>query len=1153
MRGLGELLAELAALDVRLWVEGKSLRCSAPTGALGESLREELRARRGELLSYLGRETGVGCGDGDAGLVRVERSGTVPLSFAQERLWFFDRLMPGHPYYNEPVALRLRGLLDVRALERSLREVVRRHESLRTVFREVGGELGQVIEAEVGLDLWVLDLEGVLAGADRDVLREVLEKEARRRFDLELGPLVRAGLVRLGVGEQVLLLTMHHIVSDGWSFGVLVGEVARLYESYGRGEAASLPELSIQYADYAVWQRRRLVGEVWDREVSYWKEQLSGVPALELSLGGRRPARERFCGGSEGFEVGAGVTGRLRELSRRSGATLFVTLLAAFKVLLHRYTGQTDVVVGSVIANRNRRELEGLIGFFVNTLVLRTDLSGDPSFGELLGRVREVCLGAYGHQDLPFEKLVEELRPGRGVSGSPLFQVLFVLQNAPLSLELPGLWVEPVEVETGTAKFDLSLHLSEGRSGLRGCIEYSRDLFSGETIRRMATHYQVLLEGIGADPDRRISELSLLGEEERRRLVVEWNATGRRYPESVCVHEMLARRVVDWWDRVAVSCGEEQLTYGELHQRAERLADRLRVAGVGLEDRVGLYVERGLGLVVGMLGILKVGGAYVPLDPAYPGERLGWMLEDSGAVALVVPGRLSGKVPAGGARVIRLEEGGEDGESAGVQDPRPTTQPENLAYVIYTSGSTGRPKGVAMSHRCLSNLIAWGMDCSTVPAAQRTIQLSSPSFDVSVQEVFSALCSGGAIVLPSESQGRDPDRLWSLLTEERIERLYVPFVALQHLAESSGGQRLSSMALGEVITSGEQLRVLPAVRTFFQRATNCRLCNQYGPTESHVATCHVLPLEATEWPSLPPIGRPIANARIYLLDRYMGPVPVGVAGELYIGGDGLARGYQGRADLTAERFLPDPFGAGLRLYRTSDRGRYRDDGCIEFLGRLDDQVKIRGYRVELGEVEAVLCGHGGVREGVVACREYGEGGRRLVAYVVPRSGGVVDAGELRRYLGGKLPEYMVPSEYVVLDGLPLNENGKVDRSRLPEPERGGGGLGSEAVGVRSRVEEVLLRIWEEVLGRSGLGVGESFFEVGGHSLLATRVVSRVREAFGVEVPLRSVFEEPTVAGLAGVIERRLAEEIEGLSEEEARRLAGPDRAWTQGEREHVGS
>ena len=1135
MRGLGELLAELAALDVRLWVEGKSLRCSAPTGALGESLREELRARRGELLSYLGRETGVGCGDGDAGLVRVERSGTVPLSFAQERLWFFDRLMPGHPYYNEPVALRLRGLLDVRALERSLREVVRRHESLRTVFREVGGELGQVIEAEVGLDLWVLDLEGVLAGADRDVLREVLEKEARRRFDLELGPLVRAGLVRLGVGEQVLLLTMHHIVSDGWSFGVLVGEVARLYESYGRGEAASLPELSIQYADYAVWQRRRLVGKVWDREVSYWKEQLSGVPALELSLGGRRPARERFCGGSEGFEVGAGVTGRLRELSRRSGATLFVTLLAAFKVLLHRYTGQTDVVVGSVIANRNRRELEGLIGFFVNTLVLRTDLSGDPSFGELLGRVREVCLGAYGHQDLPFEKLVEELRPGRGVSGSPLFQVLFVLQNAPLSLELPGLWVEPVEVETGTAKFDLSLHLSEGRSGLRGCIEYSRDLFSGETIRRMATHYQVLLEGIGADPDRRISELSLLGEEERRRLVVEWNATGRRYPESVCVHEMLARRVVDWWDRVAVSCGEEQLTYGELHQRAERLADRLRVAGVGLEDRVGLYVERGLGLVVGMLGILKVGGAYVPLDPAYPGERLGWMLEDSGAVALVVPGRLSGKVPAGGARVIRLEEGGEDGESAGVQDPRPTTQPENLAYVIYTSGSTGRPKGISVSHRAILRLVM-NSNYVILDSSERIAQVSNASFDAATFEIWGALLHGARLIYVSRETSLSPERFVAQIRNDGIRTAFLTTGLFHELARQvpSGLDSVDNLLFGGEVADA---RLVRAVR---RSVPPRRLIHVYGPTESTTFSSWLLVGELPDEATTVPIGHPIANTRIYLLDRYMGPVPVGVAGELYIGGDGLARGYQGRADLTAERFLPDPFGAGLRLYRTGDRGRYRDDGCIEFLGRLDDQVKIRGYRVELGEVEAVLCGHGGVREGVVACREYGEGGRRLVAYVVPRSGGVVDAGELRRYLGGKLPEYMVPSEYVVLDGLPLNENGKVDRSRLPEPERGGGGLGSEAVGVRSRVEEVLLRIWEEVLGRSGLGVGESFFEVGGHSLLATRVVSRVREAFGVEVPLRSVFEEPTVAGLAGVIERRLAEEIEGLSEEEARRLTGPD-------------
>ncbi|MFL5382416.1 MAG: amino acid adenylation domain-containing protein, partial [Longimicrobiaceae bacterium] len=1031
------------------------------------------------------------------------REGRLPLSFAQERLWFIDRLEPGSAVYNLPAAWRLGGALDEAALERALGEIVRRHEALRTTFGEVDGSPVQVIAPFGGFALAVEDLSALGAADGEAALGRRAGEEARRAFDLSAGPLFRAALVRLSDEEHVLLLTMHHIVSDGWSMGVLFRELSALYQAYREGRESPLPELGVQYADYAAWQREHLQGEVLEGELAYWRERLADAPALlELPTDHPRPAVQTFRGANERVQLPPELLERLQRLGRSEGATLYMVVLSAFQALLSKYSGSEDVVVGSPIAGRGRGEVEGLIGFFVNTLVLRTDVSGDPSFRELLGRVREVTLGAYEHQELPFEKLVAELQPERSLSHSPLFQVGFTLDNAQdTGGGLAGLSMQGLGAELGFAKLDLSLGLAAGSDGLRGGLTYSTDLWEAATMRRLVGHFTRLVEQAAADPDARISRVTLLNEAERRQVVEEWNATAAEIPRK-CLHELFAEQAARTPEALAVVSGEDALGYRELDACANRLARRLAGLGAGPEVRVGICLERGPEMVVAMLAVLKAGAAYLPLDPDYPAERLAYMLADSGARVLVTQASLRGLLPAEGVRIVRVDADAAMIAAEPDVAPRAAVAPENAAYVIYTSGSTGRPKGVVVTHANAANLLPRAVRTFGAAPGGAVLQTASMSFDASLLEVFVALLSGAALHVAEREVVLSAERLAALLREREIGVWVSTPALLDSLPEAD------FPALRTISTGGERCSAETAARWSRGR----RLVNMYGPTETTIyTTAHACVPGAAE---APPIGRPVANARVYVLDAWGEPVPAGVPGELYVGGAGVARGYLGRAALTAERFVPDAFGgeAGGRLYRTGDRARWRGDGTLEYLGRLDEQVKVRGFRIELGEIEGTLRRSEGVADCVVVAREEVPGEKRLVAYVV----GDVEAGVLREHLRRELPEYMVPAAFVPLERLPLTPSGKLDRKALPAPDFAS--AEGRYVAPRTPVEEVLAEIWAETLRLERVGVAESFFELGGHSLLAARVISRVRLVFGVEVPLRALFEGPTVAELAGRVE-----------------------------------
>jgi len=1024
-------------------------------------------------------------------------------SYAQERLWFLDQLGLAGPAYNMPHAVRLEGALDVAALQRTFGEIVRRHEALRTRFAMADGQAVQVIDPPSVFHLEQVDLSGLAESVREAEVRGLAQQEMLHRFELSRGPLFRAKLVRLGERDHLVLVTMHHIASDGWSIGVLTREVAALYEAFSQGKPSLLPELAIQYADYALWQRSWLTGEALAQQVSYWKQRLADAPAaLDLPTDRARPAVASFAGGAVHFALSAELSAKLAELARREGVTLYMVLLAAYQLLLKRYSGQDDIVVGSPIAGRRRQELEGLIGFFVNTLVMRTDLSGDPAFTELLQRVKEVALGAYAHQDLPFEKLVEELQPVRDLSRQPVFQVSFALQNVPQeTLEVSDLTLRPVGGEHRTALFDLTLYMREVEGTLPGTLEYAEALFDRATIERLAGHFEVLLEGIVAAPPARLSELPLLPQAERHRVIAEWNATDAEYPADKCLPELFEAQAARTPDAVAVIYEDTRLSYGELDRRSNQLAHHLRKLGVGPEMVVGLCVERSLEMVIGLLGILKAGGAYLPLDPGYPADRLAYMVSDAKVPVMVVQARLAGQLPAYDGLTVRIDADWEEIAREPTAAPVNLTGPANLGYIIYTSGSTGRPKGVMVSHGSLVNFLSHmatkpGLDASDVLAAVTPI-----SFDIAGLELYLPLVRGARVVIISRQIAVDGARLKDALEASGATILQATPSTWRLLVEA--GWKPAKPP--KILCGGEAMPPDLAV-SLAERSTST--WNLYGPTETTIwsTQSHIVAARGVS------IGGPIANTQLYVLDAGGDVVPTGVAGELYIGGAGVARGYLGRPDLTAERFVPSPFADGARLYRTGDLVRWRSDGELEYLGRLDHQVKLRGYRIELDEIEVALVAHEAVAQAVVVAREEG-GDKRLVAYVVGNHGTTVDIGELRAHLKQSMPDYMVPSAFVVLDKLPLTTNGKIDRRALPAPEGGPVNRGV-FVAPRTAVEQALASIWCEVLKVPRIGIEDDFFELGGHSLLATRVMARIREQLKVELPLRVLFEAPTVTRLA---------------------------------------
>ncbi|HZI13407.1 MAG TPA: amino acid adenylation domain-containing protein, partial [Myxococcus sp.] len=965
----------------------------------------------------------------------VPRNGALPLSFAQQRLWFLDRLEPGSPFYNIPTAVRLDGALDVGALERSLQELVRRHESLRTTFGEEADLPVQHIHPEAPLPLTVVDLSHLPEEERAAGARQHAAEEAGKPFDLTRAPLMRTTLVRLSERSHVLLVTVHHIVSDGWSIGILIGEVGALYAAFARGLPSPLPPLELQYADYAVWQRGWLRDEALEEQVAWWKRQLEGAPhALELPTDRPRPPVQTLRGASLPVHIAREPVAALHAFCRREGVTPFMTLLAAFQVLLSRYSEQDDVVVGAPIANRRQAELEGLVGFFANTLALRARPRPEMTFRELLAQVKESLLGAYAHQDVPFEKLVDELRLERDLSRTPLFQVMLALQNTPaVSQDEATLELAPVSVDSATAKFDLSLLLADHGDEVGGMLEYNTDLFDEATARRMLAHLLRLLDGAVSDASQPLWRLPLLDPGEQRQLLVDWNATARGPHSPVPVHLPVAAQALRTPHAIAVTDGSSSLTYAQLDARSNQLAHLLVSLGLPPGATVGLCLEKSLEMAVSVLATLKAGASYLPLDPAYPAERLAFMLQDAAVPLVLTQSHLAAVLPAGSsARRVYVDAEAQAIARQPTEAPAREVSSEATCYLIYTSGSTGRPKGVALPHRALSHLLTWQLHQSVKPDAT-TLQFAALSFDVSFQELFSTWWAGGTLVLPTGGLRQDMPALLAFMARTGVERLFLPFVALQALADAVAHGAPVPLSLREVVTAGEQLQVTPALVAFFQKLPGCVLENQYGPSETHVVSALRLQGPPASWPRLPSIGAPLPHTGLYVLDSRGQPCPVGVPGELFLGGAHLAHGYWGRPALTAEKFVPHPFSPvpGARLYRTGDSARWKADGTVEFLGRLDGQVKLRGFRIELGEVEAALRAFAGVRDAAALVREDVPGDRRLVAYVVSAPAQEADVSALRAFLLQRLPEYMVPSAFVTLEALPLTPSGKLARRLLP--------------------------------------------------------------------------------------------------------------------------
>ena len=1029
-----------------------------------------------------------------------------PLTSAQLRLWFLEELAPDETSYLIAWTVRIRGPLDPDALRFSLNDIVKRHEVFRTRFVVTGGEPVQLVIPEAWVALPEVDLSYLgLAEAEAEA-RQLTRLEAKTPISLQEGPLLRGQLVRLAAHDHVLLLTTHHICFDGWSRSVLVRELGQLYSGYIQGQPIELPELPIQYGDFAVWQQEHLSGAFLKSELGYWKEQLKDLPlSVTIPSDRPRPAVQTVHGFSLPFTLSFALMEKVKWVSRHEGVTPYMTLLAAFQTIVARYSGQYDVVIGTPTANRNRPELEGLIGLFANTLVLRTQLGGDPTFRELLQRVKDTALSAYAHEEMPFEQLVQELRPERSLSHSPLFQILFSLRNTPSgNFHLPGLQLEGFAGLAESSKYDLSLYLEEHAAGYRGKVEYNTDLYDASTIDRILRHFETLLESAIEAPEKRLSELDMLGTTERKRLLVDWNDTVREYPRNLCVHQLFERQAGRRGHAVAVEFGDEKVTYAELNLQANHLAHYLRSQGAGVGQRIGLFVDRSPAMFVGLLGIQKSGAAYVPLDPSYPAERVRATLEAAGITLLVSQESLLAALPEYGGRVVCLDRDDAFLEQQSGENPQSGVTPDDLVYVIFTSGSTGTPKGVELGHRGVVNLLDWMQE--ELHFSERDVfpALASFAFDMSIPELYLALAAGGTVALAPKQLAADGEELTRFLRKHGA--------TLVHATPTTWSLLLDAGFTGANITRCIGAEPLPA--ELFGRlmdvAPGTPLYNFYGPTETTVwSTFHRFDAATDRIV----IGRPLANTQLYIVDRDGNPAPIGVAGELLIGGDGVAKGYLNQPDLTAEKFVPDTFSGsrGASLYRTGDLARYLPDGRVEFGGRLDHQVKIRGFRIELGEIETVLAQQPVVRECVVLAREDHAGDKRLVAYVVAEAGLTVTSREMREWVKQRLPDYMVPSAFVELERMPLSPNGKVDRKALPAPEP----EASAAVGsMENPIEEMVANIWAEVLKTSEVTQTANFFELGGHSLLATKVVARIRQAMQVNLPLGAIFEFPTVAGLA---------------------------------------
>lgn len=1062
--------------------------------------------------------------DQDGPVPRVPADPRRPaLSQAQRRLWFLDQLTPGVTAYVQVVNRRMRGSLDVGALRQALQDVLERQDVLRSHFPERDGEPYVEFEDAGQFPLVVEDLSGYPAPADR--AHEVIQAETEEPFDLQYGPLVRLRLLRLAESDHVLAVTAHHTVFDGWSARVLHRDLAAAYAARLHGRAPAWLPLPLTYASFAERQRHWPGEEVIARQVQYWRDELSGAPMVaQLPTDRSRPPVPTYRGGVHLISVPAGVAGRLAALAGEVGASLYMVMISVFAALAARYSGTRDLLIGSPVFGRPQPDLEDLIGFFANSLPLRVDLTADPSFTDLVRQVRDTTLAALSHQDVPFEQLVEDLAPPRDLTRNPVFQLWFDLAREQPPVNPEGLRTEPFDIGLSSTRFDLELRLWETPSGnLTGQLVYARDLFDDDTITRFAAHLSRLTATVAADPLVRPLHADILTDAERDLLCHQWAAPGPvadDAPQST-IQRRFAAQVTRTPEATALVCGTRRLTYAQLDEEASRLAGRLRSRGAGAESLVGLCLPRGIEQVIAALGVLKAGAGYLGMDPGLPPDRLAFQLQDSGAALVVTDSTAVPRLPANPPRLLI-----DDTEAAGPEASTPVpdeSAPDGLVYVIYTSGSTGRPKGVMMAQRPLLRLLDWQIARS--PVASPTLQFASMSFDVSFQELFSTWLTGGTVVLLSETQRRDPEQLAEVLRRHHVRRLFCPPMVLQELADTASA---AGLPLAEIVPAGERLRMTGAMRDLLATMPGVAVDNQYGPTEAHAVTAHRLTGDPRHWPTAVPIGRPLPGTRVLILDQMLRPVPIGVPGEICVGGDHIARGYLGRPDITAERFVPDPFGpdAGARLYRTGDRACWRPDGTLRFMGRTDDQVKVRGYRIEPGEIEAVLRAHPEVAN-VAVTPVMVAGFTQLAAYVVPR-GEAQGTDGLRAHLKQALPEYMVPAFITLLTALPQTRNGKLDRGRLPDPVADAAAEDDEAD--RSPQEQIVAEIWASCLGMPRVGRNAHFFEIGGHSLLATKVMARIRSAFGVDLPLRTLFESPTIAALADAVEAAVAAEIDTMSD-----------------------
>jgi len=1046
------------------------------------------------------------------GIPRRPAGERVPLSFGQQQIWLLSQMTPDRPVYNECVTIRMSGPLDVAALERGFNEIVRRHEPWRTTFAIVDGEPSQVIHPPPAIALPVIHLEELLEEQREPEALRLATEDARVPFDLATGPLLRTRLIKMDEGEHRLYLTLHHIIFDGVSiYDVLLPELAALHDAFSVGKPSPLSEPVIQYADYAHWQRQRIQEDYLAAHMPYWRHLLGDLPMLQLPTDHPRPAVQTFRGALQRIALPRTLVDALKETSRRQGVTLYMTLVSTLVTLLHRYAGQDDIVIGTVTGSRDRSEIEKLMGFFLNTLALRTDFSDDPTFRELLQRVRRATLDAQAHKDVPFERVVQELHPQRNSAQNPLFQVLFTFEPplAPLDVQ----WsMSQLDIDVGTAKFDLSVELDDRPEGIIGRFEYNTDLFEEATIARMVAHFQALLEGIVADPSRRVSALPLLTETERHQMLVEWNATEVDYPHEQCFHVLFEEQVVKTPDAIAAVFAGERITYRALDRRANQLAHHLQAHGVGPDALVGICVERSLAMLVGLLAIMKAGGAYVPLDPAYPRARLAFMIADAQVRVLLTEQRVAPELPVGDADVICLDRDWNTIARQPTDAPHVATTPENLAYVIYTSGSTGTPKGVMIPHRALVNFLSSMRQQLGINADDVVVSATSLSFDIFGLELYAPLLVGGRVVIVPRDVAKHGRRLAALIETAGATMMQATPTTWRMLFEAGwrGDPRLHILCGGEALPQNLVAQLLRAGR---------RLTNLYGPTETTIwSTLH----EVKQAETPVPLGRPIANTQVYILDRHHRPVPVGVPGELYIGGDGVARGYLNRPALTAERFVPNPFSASpsARMYATGDLARYLPDGAVEYLGRIDNQVKVRGFRIELGEIEAALMLHPDVQEALALARDERLGESRLVAYVVPRQGKSPGSNDLRRALALQIPDYMIPSAFVLIDAMPLTPNGKVDRRALPALDSMRTAKEKPFVPPKTLVQFQLASIWEELLDVRPVGITDDFFALGGHSLLAARLVDRMMDICGKMVSLASLFSGATIEHLEEALLQR---------------------------------